>query len=400
MISGKNLPDDVKKGGTRPIIRIAILGIALGLAVMLIAVAIVTGFQREIRAKVIGFGSHIQISSYDSESAIEASPVSKKQSFYPHMDTVTGVRHIQAYATKAAIIKTEDQIQGVILKGIGSDFDWSFFKQNIIKGNAFDIPDTTSENIVISNYIAKKLKLATGDKLFTYFIQQPPRVRKFIVSGIYETGLEKFDQSMVLCDMRHIQKLNGWEDDQVSGFEVILDKYNDLHLMDEFIYKYIGMELNSTKITDIHEDIFGWLELQDVNVIVIIALMILVAGINMISALLVLILERTNMIGILKAMGANNWSIRKIFLYNATYLIGIGLIWGNIAGLTLCFIQKQFGLVTLPQETYYVPVVPIQLELWHILALNGGTLGLCVLMLLLPSYVVTRISPVKAIRFN
>lgn len=368
---------------------------------MLISVAIVTGFQSEIRAKVIGFGSHIQITSYDSDNTVETSPVSRMQPFYPYLDTVPGIRHIQVYATKSGIIKTDEEIQGVIIKGIGTDFDWSFFEQNFVSGSRIHFPDSGKSNgMVISNHISKKLKLEVGDKLLMYFIQQPPRLRKFEIAGIYETGLEKFDQAYVLADIRHIQKLNDWNENQVSGFEVLLENFSDLDKMDEFIYKYIGMELYSTKITDRHRDIFGWLELQDWNVVIIITLMVLVAGINMISALLILILERTNMIGILKAMGANNWSIRKVFLYNATYLIGTGLIWGNIIGVSLCLLQKQFGIITLPQESYYVSVVPINFDLLTLVVLNVGTLLLCMLMLIIPSYVVTKITPVKAIRFN
>lgn len=401
IISGRKTAEDTKSSGTRPIIRISVLSIAIGLAVMLISVAIVTGFQSEIRAKVIGFGSHIQITSYDSDNTVETSPVSRKQPFYPHLDTVPGIRHIQAYATKSGIIKTDEEIQGVIIKGIGTDFDWSFFEQNFVSGSRIYFPDSGKSNeMVISNHISKKLKLEVGDKLLMYFIQQPPRLRKFEIAGIYETGLEKFDQAYVLADIRHIQKLNDWNENQVSGFEVLLENFSDLDKMDEFIYKYIGMELYSTKITDRHRDIFGWLELQDWNVVIIITLMVLVAGINMISALLILILERTNMIGILKAMGANNWSIRKVFLYNATYLIGTGLIWGNVIGVSLCLLQKQFGIITLPQESYYVSVVPINFDLLTLVVLNVGTLLLCMLMLIIPSYVVTKITPVKAIRFN
>jgi len=401
IISGRKTAEDTKNSGTRPIIRISVMSIAIGLAVMLISVAIVTGFQSEIRAKVIGFGSHIQITSYDSDNTIETSPVDRNQSFYPHLDTVPGIRHIQVYATKSGIIKTDEEIQGVIIKGIGTDFDWSFFEKNLIKGKRIHLSDTGKSNdIVISNIIAKKLKLEVGDKLLMYFIQQPPRLRKFEIAGIYESGLEKFDQAYVLADIRHIQKLNDWDENQVSGFEVLLENFSDLEKMDEFIYKYIGMELYSTKITDRHRDIFGWLELQDWNVVIIIALMVLVAGINMISALLILILERTNMIGILKAMGANNWSIRKVFLYNATYLISIGLLWGNIIGVSLCMLQKYFGIITLPKESYYISVVPINFDWLTLLLLNIGTLLLCTLMLIIPSYVVTKITPVKAIRFN
>ena len=386
---------------TAPIINIAILGIALGMAVMIIAIAIVTGFQSEIRDKVIGFGSHIQITNYDFNSSFEPNPINKNQQFYPHLDTIPGIRHIQVYATKAGIIKTDNEIQGVVLKGIGSDFDWSFFKNKIIEGTHFQLSDTLkSNNILISRYIASKLKLKAGDDLIMYFIQRPPRMRKFKISGIYETGLEEFDKLYVMADIAHIQKLNDWRKDQVGGFEVLIDNYEDLDKLGDYIYlNVIGPELFSQTIKETQSQIFDWLELQNMNVQIILFLMVLVAGINMISALLVIILERINMIGILKALGAQNWGIRKIFLYIATYLIGKGLLWGNLIGLTLCIIQQQFGIITLDQKSYYVSVVPMKIDIMYILWLNAGTLIICVLFLIIPSYVVTRITPVKAIRY-
>jgi len=387
---------------TRPIIKIAILGIALGMAVMIIAIAIVTGFKSEIRDKVIGFGSHIQITNYDSNSSLESSPIDKNQSFYPTLDTVSGIRHIQVFATKAGIIKTDDEILGAIIKGIGSDFDWSFFKNNIIEGKNFEVIDSAKTNdILISKHIASKLKLKAGDGLLMYFIQRPPRMRKFKIAGIYETGLEEFDKQYIFADIAHIQKLNDWSKDQVGGFEVLINDYDDLDEIGEQVYlNIIGSELFSQTIRESNAQIFDWLDLQNMNVMIILILMVLVAGINMISALLVLILERTNMIGILKALGIQNRGIRKVFLYIATYLIGKGLLWGNLIGLTLCIIQQQFGIFTLDQESYYVSVVPINIDVLHILLLNSGTLIICVLMLIIPSYVITRITPVKAIRFN
>lgn len=393
-----------ERGGTgfsKPIIRISILAIALGIAVMILSVSIVKGFQKEIRNKVIGFGSHIIVQSYESGNSFENMPISKKQDFYSTINKIEGVRHIQIFATKAGIIKTNNEMHGVILKGIGSDFDWGFFKNKIIEGNNFTVTDTGKSNeIIISKIIASKLQLKVGDNLAMYFIQQPPRVRKFTISGIYETGLAQADELYVIADIHHVQKLNDWSDEQISGFEILLDKYNDLEKMDEIIYNYIPYNLNSVTIAEKNQDVFNWLELQDLNVIVIIVLMVLVAGINIISALLILILERTNMIGILKALGSTNKSIRKIFIYNAAYLIGLGLLWGNIFGIGLSLIQKYLKVITLPQESYYLSHVPIDMNLWSVLILNASTFIVCVLMLILPSYVVTKISPVKAIRFN
>lgn len=401
IIKSQRLKDNVNQKGTRPIIKIATLSIALGLAIMILAVAIVTGFQNEIRSKVIGFGAHITIQKIGNPTAFETNPISTKQPFYPSLDTVNGVRHIQKFGLKAGIIKTGNDVYGVILKGIGGDYDWSFFQKNIVEGNPIQINDTLrNDKVVISKIISDKLKLKIGDSFRMFFIQEPVRQRKFEVAGIYNSGMEQLDKLYILADIKHVQSLNGWNDSLVSGFEVLLDNYSVLEKMDEFIYSYIGMELNSIKITDQFKEIFGWLELLDMNVWVILIFSILVAGINMVTALLILILERTQMIGLLKAVGANNSSIRKIFLYNAAFLIGKGLLWGNCIGISLGIIQKYFGVITLPQETYYIHIVPINLDFFHLIFLNTGTFILCMVMLVLPSYVVTKISPVKAIRFN
>jgi len=395
--------DSRSKKFTKPIIRISIIAIALGLIVMIVALSIVSGFQREIRNKVIGFGSHIQITNYDSQNTYEASPISKNQDFYPELDTVDGIKHIQVFATKAGIIKTNEEIYGVVVKGIGSDFDWTFFNEKIIEGSSFVVDDSVSDNnILLSKHIADKMKLKIGDKMFLYFIQQNGQLRPkdFIVKGIYQTGLAQFDDLYVIANIAHIQKRNGWSSNQVGGFEVLIDRYKDLDRLGEFVYDNIGYELNSITIIDQNPDIFNWLSLQDYNVNVIIILMIIVAVINITSALLIIILERTNMIGILKALGMPNWNVRKIFLYNAVYLIIKGLIWGNIIGIALCIIQQQFGLMTLPEESYYISVVPIELNFFNIFLLNLGTLLVCVFMLLIPSYVITKISPIKAIRYD
>ena len=369
---------------------------------MIIAIAIVTGFKSEICDKVIGFGSHIQITSFSTNSSFEPTPINKHQDFYPSLNNIPGIKHIQVYATKAGIIKTDDEIEGVVLKGIGSDFDWEFFKKKIIEGTFFTINDSSASNeALISKYTASKLKLHVNDDLFMYFIQKPPRARKFHISGIYETGLEELDKLYVIADIAQIQKLNDWEQDQVGGFEILIDNYNDLEKMGEFVYyNVIGSDLLSQTIRETNSQIFDWLDLQNMNSRIILALMIMVAGINMISALLVLILERTRMIGIIKAVGASNWSIRKIFIYVASWLIGKGLFWGNLCGITFCLVQKHYGLLRLDQVSYYVAAIPIKLDLMNILALNLGTMFICVVMLLLPSLVITKINPVDAIRFN
>ncbi len=393
-----------KENFSRPIVKIAITSIALGLAVMIIAVAIVTGFQSEIKEKVIGFGSHIQISNFDYNKSFEDSPISKNQSFYPFIDTIEGIKHIQVFANKAGIIKTKDQIQGVVLKGIGADYDWSFFEDKIVEGENFIVNDSVkTDDVIISRSLSKLLKLKTGDGLRMYFVSgsgSQPRGRKFNIKGIYETELEEFDILYVICDIKHIQKLNRWTDDQIGGFEILIDDFDELEKFANIIYREIGYDLDAKTIKETNPQIFEWLGLQDMNVVVILVLMVLVAGITMISTLLILILERTNMIGILKALGSKDISIRKIFLYNASYIIGKGLLWGNIIGIGLCLLQDYFQLITLNQESYYVSYVPVNLGLQSMLILNAGTFLVCLIMLLIPSLIITRISPVKAIRFS
>jgi len=395
--------DSQSKKITKPIVRISIIAIALGLIVMIIALSIVDGFQREIRNKVIGFGSHVQITSYDSQNTYEASPISVHQDFYPSLDTVKGVKHIQVFANKAGIIKTKEEIYGVVVKGVGKDFDWTFFNEKISSGSSLVVDENQATNeILLSNYIATKMNLVIGDKMFLYFIQQNGQLRPkdFIVKGIYQTGLEQFDNLYVLADIAHIQKRNNWTKDQVGGFEVLIDDYDDLDDIGNYVYENIPYDLHSASIKELYPEIFNWLNLQDYNVNIIIILMLIVAVINIISALLILILERTNMIGILKALGMPNWNVRKIFLYNAIYLIVKGMVWGNVIGISLCLLQQNFGFLTLPEESYYVSQVPIELDFRNVVLLNIGTLFVCVLMLLIPSYVITKISPVKAIRFD
>jgi len=396
----------LRKGGqsrksTRPIIRIALSGIALGMAVMIVAVAVVTGFQKEIREKIIGFGSHIQITSFDMNNSFESSPISKQQSFYPSLDTVEGIKHIQVFATKAGIIKTGTEIQGVMLKGVGSDYDWSYFRNKILSGNILSLNDSAkSDGILISKKISQRLKLNVGDKLIMHFIQQPPRYRKFSVKGIYETGLEEFDNLFVFCDIAHIRKLNDWTDDQVGGFEIIVTDFSKLDKTGEKVYETIGHDLNARTIKEIYPQIFDWLGLQDVNAAIIIILMIIVAGINMISALLIIILERTNMIGMLKAMGASDGNLRRIFISVSSILIGRGMLWGNIFGIGLCLIQKQWQLIGLNQESYYINHVPIHFAVMDLIYLNAGTFIVCTVMMILPTMIISGINPVKAIRFR
>ena len=393
---------------SRPVNVIAIIGISMGLAVMILAVSILTGFKQQIRDKIVGFGSNIQILNFDTNLSLETVPVSDTMPFIPELRKMRGISHIQVFATKAGIIKTGDAIQGVVLKGIGSDFDWRFFESNIVDGSVFSVTDTSRSNdVIISKKISDMLRLKKGDSFAMYFVQDPPRSRKFTVSGIYETSLEEFDKMYVYCDIGHIKRLNGWEDDQVSGFEIFIDDFDNLDGITKAVRDVVGYRLvenepqfRVTNIRQRYPQIFDWLNFQDLNVIIIITLMLLVAGFNMISGLLILILEKTNMIGILKALGSENGTIRKIFLYQAAYLIGKGLLWGNIIGIGLALIQLKTGLITLDPSSYYIKMVPVNLELSHILLLNAGTMAAIILMLLIPSQLISRIAPVKAIKYD
>jgi lipoprotein-releasing system permease protein len=393
---------------SRPINVIAIIGIAMGLAVMILAVAILTGFKQEIRSKVVGFGSHIQIMNFDSNISFETTPISDKQDFVPRIKEIPGIRHMEVFATKAGIIKTDEDIQGVVLKGIGSDFDWSYFSKCMVDGTVFTVTDTVrTDKVIISKKISDMLRLKTGDSFAMHFIQDPPRSRKFIISGIYETSLEEFDKIYVFCDIGHIKRLNGWDEDMVSGFEIFIDDFDQLDIMTMKIRDAIGYKISEedTKvivrnIRTKYPQIFDWLNFQDINVIIIIFLMLIVAGFNMISGLIILILEKTNMIGILKALGSEDFTIRRVFLYQAAYLIGKGLFWGNLIGIGLAFLQLKTGIISLDPTSYYIKTVPINLELAHIILLNTGTMAAIIIMLLVPSQLISRITPVKAIRYD
>lgn len=398
----------VKKGISQPIVSIAIVGIALGLAVMILSVAIVTGFKSEISNKVIGFGSHIQIVNYDTNLSFETAPIDKQQVFLPDVKNLLGIKQVQEFGLKAGIIKTKTDIQGIVLKGIGSDYDWSFFDQNMVEGSSFQVSDsTTSNNIIISKHIATVLNIKVGDKIIAYFIQDPPRMRAFKITGIYETSLAEFDERFALVDIKHIQRLNNWNENQISGYEILIKDFNQIDKITQDVRDIVGFNFNpdGTKlrvmsIKEKYPQMFDWLNLTNINVWVILVLMISVAGFNMVSGLLIIILERTNMIGILKAMGTRNWSVRKIFLYQSAFLISKGLLWGNMIALAICYLQSRFQIIKLDPESYYLDAVPINLKLWHVLALNSGTLIVTVIMLVVPSYIISKLSPEKTIRFN
>jgi lipoprotein-releasing system permease protein len=393
-----------KSSVSAPIIKIGIAAIAIGIIVMLIAIATGLGLQQKIRDKVVAFNGHIEITNYDTNASDESLvPISINQEFYPNFTNIEGVKHIQGVATKFAVIRTETDFEGVFVKGVGADYNWDYFKEFLIEGRLPDYTQKRNEEILISKYLANRLGFKVGDKFQTLFgeeVDKLPRIINFEIVGIYNSGFQDFDEKFCIADIRHIQRLNKWEADQIGNFEVFIDDFSELEEKTKQVYKAIPSLLNATPITQKYYMIFEWIKIFDNNTYGIIAIMILVAGINMITALLVLILERTSMIGILKALGSSNWTIRKVFLYNASYLIGLGLLWGNAIGLSLLFIQKYFKLFPLNPDTYYVSEAPVYINWDYILFLNIGTFVACLLMLLIPSIIISKISPVKAIRFD
>jgi len=386
---------------TQPILRIAILAIALSVAVMLLSITMLTGFKNEISSKIIGFGSHIIITNFTDNHSYESEPISIKQDFYPNISSQDEIKHINVFASKAGIVKAKDEILGVVLKGVAADYDWSFFQKNLIAGQVFSLNDRVKSNsVLISESISKTLRLGVDDDLVMYFAQDPPRVRKFKITGIYNTALAEFDKLFVLGDIKHIQSLNSWENNEVGGFEITIDNFEKLDKITTNIYEKIPYNLNAQSIKEKTPQLFDWLDLQDMNVRVILILMLIVGGINMITALLILILERTRLIGILKALGARNWSIRRVFLYSAVHLTLQGLLLGNAIGLGFAFLQKKFSIISLDPETYYMNTVPIYFDFTHILLLNAVIVIICYLILIIPSIIITKITPIKAIRFE
>ena len=396
---------DYKSSISAPIIKIAISAIAIGIIMMLVSVATGIGLQQKIREKVSAFNGQVIISNYDNNnSEVTLVPISKKQDFYPDFKSVPEVSHIQAIASKAGIIRTENAFEGIIFKGVGADYDWNNIKEYLVEGKLPDFSKSLNEDVIISRFLADRLNLKVGDNFNTFFIKEEqgkmPNSRRFRISGIFNSGFQDFDATYIIGDIRHIQRINKWTPDQVGAFEVFVKDFNNIKTTGNQIYEQTSSSLDTKTIVEKYSYIFDWLQLFDFNIIVILAVMILVATINMVVALLVLILERTQMIGILKALGANNWTVRKIFLYNAFYLIIRGLFWGNLIGISILLIQQQFGIIQLNPENYYVNQAPVYINWVYVILLNLMTITICFLVLLIPSYIITKISPVKAIRFD
>lgn len=396
---------DHKSSISAPIIKIAISAIAVGMIMMIVSVATGIGLQQKIRQKVSAFNGHIIISNFDdNQSQVSVNPISTKQTFYPKFNSVEGVSHIQAVANKAGIIRTATAFEGVVFKGVGKDYQWDNIKEYLVEGNLPDLSHDLNPQVLISQYLANRLNLKVGDTFNTFFMKedsnQLPNLRVFEITGIYNSGFQEFDATYIIGDIRHIQRINKWNPDQVGAFEVFLDDFNTIKEKGEEVYKQTNSTLDTKTIEEKYYYIFEWLQLFDFNIITILIIMIIVATINMVVALLVLILERTQMIGILKSLGANNWTVRKIFLYNAFYLIVRGLFYGNTIGIGFVLIQHYFGIIKLNPENYYVNEAPVYLNWTYILTLNLGTILICLLVLLIPSYIITKISPVRAIKFE
>jgi lipoprotein-releasing system permease protein len=384
------------------IVRIAIVGIMLGLGVMILSVAVIRGFKQEIRQKLRGFAGDILVQKFDNNNSDQNSPFNIDKSFVTKVQSNPLFTHVMPIATKPGIIKTRAEIEGVVMKGVSKSYDWTFFKKILVAGKVIDFTDTVEarKQIMISSYTASRLNLKVGDKFLMYFVQEHLQRRPFYITGIFDVGVEDIDKTFVVGDLSLIVKLNNWNPDEIGGYELRVSDFDRLDEANDFLSDKMPLKLKSYMVSETYPSIFEWLKLLDVNAQVMLILMLIVATINMISALLIIILERTSMIGIFKAMGAGNWTIQKIFLYNASYLIGIGLILGNIFGLGISLFQYKTHFFTLDESSYYMKFVPIQIIWTDMVLLNVGTLVICLLVLIVPSMLVTKISPVKAIRFK
>lgn len=373
---------------------------------ILIIVATATGYglKLAISQKIVGFTGHISLSAYNLNNSYENAPLVLNQEDSVAVSSLEKLDYYQPYATKAGILKGKEDFEGVVLKGVNGSYNWQFFEANLRTGNLPNFADSTRSNaVLLSKTLSNRLKVDVNDTVKMYFIQEPPkppRIRSFIVSGIYETGLEEYDKNYLICDIRHIQSLNGWRNGEVGGYEIVLKNDENLEIINANLRQNLSYEVDARTVRSQNEQLYQWLDLFDLNLYLIIGIMLAVAIINMISALLILILDRTKMIGLLKALGAKNWQVMQIFLYQSASIILKGMFWGNVIGLGFCFLQLQFGIIPLDPETYYVSSAPIYLNFGHILVLNIGVFVLCILALIIPAAMVAYTSPVKALRYE
>lgn len=400
LASSKNYKNSV----SAPIIKIAIIAVILSMVMILVSVATGTGLQEKIRDKITSFSGHITVSNFDNNrSEVTLEPIDKNQHFYPDFSELPDVQAVYPIATKAGVIRTSETFEGVIFKGVEANYHWQYLEEYLTAGRlpVFE-KEGMSNEVLLSEYMANRLKIKVGDKVQTYFLKssenEMPFVRSFEVVGLYTSGMEQFDQSIVIGDLRHIQRMNKWSSDQIGAFEMIVSDFDRIDEISDNVYTHIPSELNTTPITEKYYNIFKWLELFDTNIYIILSLMILVATINMVVALLVLILERTRMIGIMKSFGVKNWSIRKIFLFQATYILLRGLFWGNLIGIGLLLIQKYYGIITLDPAQYYVKEAPVNIQVVHIVWVNLAFILICYVIMIVPSYIITNIKPVQSIK--
>ncbi len=393
-----------KSSVSSPIIKIAILAIALSILMMIMSVATGVGLQQKIREKISAFNGHVIVSNFDdNQSQVTAEPIDSRLLPISQLKKNSFITHVQPIITKGALIRTETDVEGIIFKGVDASYQWNNLKEFLVEGKIPTYKEGDINEVLISQFLANRLKLKVGNSFNTFFMKTQgklPSVRKFKIAGIYNSGFQEFDSSYIIGNIEHLQRINKWQSNQVGAYEIFIDDFSKLDERAQEIYKTIPPTFNSASISEKYFSVFEWLKLFDFNILVILIIMIGVATINMVVALLVLILERTQLIGMLKALGASNWSVRKIFLYNAAHLISRGLLWGNGIATLLLVIQKQFEIIKLNPESYYVSSAPVDINLLHILLLNVGTILICILVLLIPSYLITKISPIKALKFD
>jgi lipoprotein-releasing system permease protein len=397
-----------KRKVSRPAIRIATLGVGIGLAVMIITVSVVLGFQHTIRDKVVGFGSHLQVMNIQAFNSTDPYSICLDDSMMTVLKNLKGVKHAERYAMTQGILKTDEDFLGVLFKGVGPEYDMTFLRQHLLEGYIPTFSDSTSTNkLLISKMIADKMKLKAGDRIYAYFIDDNVRTRRYTISGIYQTNMTRFDESLCFTDLYAVEKINGWEKDEVTGAELLVNDFEKLEeTYDDVIAKVNRSEdkhlntLSSQTIYEAYPQVFSWLELLDINVWIILALMVCVAGFTMISGLLIIILERTQMIGLLKALGARNKSVRHTFLWFAVFIIGRGMLWGNVIGIGIVLLQQHTGFIHLDPANYYVSTAPMELNIPIFLLLNVATLIVTVLVLIAPSFLVSRIQPARSMRYE
>lgn len=391
-------------------VRIATLTVCISIAVMIVAMAIITGFKSVLTQKLVGFGGHVQVMELSNNTSLQTNPINRSASLVSNIEAIPNFSSIHPYAIKGGVLKTNEAMQGIVLKGVEGDYDWSFFSGNLIEGTLPRIEDTVrTKDIIISRSLARMMRLSVGDRARMLFVQQdkPPRPDEFKVSGIYSTGFEEMDNVMILTDIRNVQRLNDWSPEQITGYEVNTSDFADLDNFAAQVYNVVlGEEtqgrqvLMTATIQQQFTNLFDWLKAHDVNAAVIIIIMLLVALLNMISALLIILLERTRMIGILKALGMNNSSLQKMFLMRSGFIIVKGLLWGNIVGIGLCLLQKYTGAVKLNEAAYFIDQVPVQLQWWWLIALNVGTFVVILSLLAIPTGIISKVKPDKTIRFQ